>query len=78
MGNKQGMVMPRMGVWPSKPTTGSNMGTNQNTSSKLNPNINKPIGQPAPPRPEVGKGANAVLYTNLGSSDPMDIMARME
>ena len=78
-GNKPGMGMPRMGVWPSKPNTGN--GTNPNPNSRLNPNINKAMGQPQAqpaPRPEVGTGANAVLYTNLGSSDPMDIMARME
>jgi transcription factor SFP1 len=66
--NKPGM--PRMGVWPSKP--------NAAAPSKLNPALNAPKPTPAPPRPDALTGADAVLYTNLGSSDPMDIMARME
>jgi hypothetical protein len=68
--NKPGM--PRMGVWPSKP--------NSAAPSKLNPALNStaPRPAPAPPRADALTGADAVLYTNLGSSDPMDIMARME
>jgi hypothetical protein len=61
-----------MGVWPSKP--------NSAAPSKLNPALNSaaPRPAPAPPRADALTGADAVLYTNLGSSDPMDIMARME
>jgi len=60
-----------MGVWPSKP--------NSAAPSKLNPALNSTVKPtPAPPRPDALTGADAVLYTNLGSSDPMDIMARME
>lgn len=65
-------TMPRMGVWPSKPTT-------LNTTPLANRTPQQQQQQPRQPIiPPITKGKDAVLYSNVGSTDPMDIMSRMD
>lgn len=66
--------MPRMGVWPSPAQANPHRPASH---SNLTPTQNKAQARP-PIIPPITKGKDAVLYSNVGSTDPMDIMSRMD
>ena len=70
-------AMPRMGVWPTKtPLSNQSTPTANRTQSQ---GQSQSQSQARPPMiPPITKGKDAVLYTNVGSTDPMDIMSRMD
>lgn len=72
-------TMPRMGVWPTKAPLGNNTTPTANRAQSQSHTQTQLQAQPRPPIiPPITKGKDAVLYSNVGSTDPMDIMSRMD
>lgn len=70
-------AMPRMGVWPTK-TLPSDQSTPTANRTQTQSQSQSQAQARQPIIPPITKGKDAVLYSNVGSTDPMDIMSRMD